>query len=1096
MSPGLANGYPSSWTEPSYGHTSKENVPSTPDRSNATTNGFSRSASSTQLDTRSESNVARGDNVVRRTLSENVLIKSLEIAPDSQYRKKINNKVQVPGAANGETTSTKQKTPSKSGTEIAVSQFTLDPLGADEDDILELDEPGKSRTPGKDDKASSISRSFSRFARRSWVSRSRSSSPSPSVLGLEHKQDSFSDIPRTPSSSTLNTSVDSTASDRPPKARRRPLSVLKGKVPFDSTVPSVPAIPTSFSTEKLPVIWNRTLEKVPTLPRSTTWEPTQGSSTDSSRKRDDLSSAFRTLDGDFQKHSRTSSLKSAVVRSALLSFLRTYANHPSNTALRPEDLDRRVNVLNKWWVGLLTMLIGRNGESVSGSDRPTILDAVTSIMVRPEWTLPYQAGHSNLDRNARPFLKSRSTTSLASESSGFLTESIFHNVKNLYAQNLLSQMVYVVEKMSSRSVPASVVTFCGKAAAYAFFYCEGVAEILVRLWATPQEMIRRVLVEHHLPRDADLKRSMNTIVPNFPPGLHCLGFKSVKATLQYLHSRPHFPIATAHIYWDGPWVRRWAGRDTDLFFIFTRSYYNLMSLCLPPDLIPQERLCAPGYVLLHAQLLCVLDVTILQNLNQHPLETATGPPLQNDDLFGEADASASILPLSPVATNRSMAENRLIILLRDYLSGSGSLAEKPKEIFAESFEYLLKAAARRVSVFNYTACFALCDVMEEALAILCRYSTSSQSNYTTLDWQFWLKVCRQMMESQNTMTQLRVYAFLYSLWGTIAAEASRKHQVCLEWLLDEEYFYAHFNHWCPMVRAYYMRLLCWRIGRSDDSSSDLNISILKTFARRLDYVWCTFLYLQDDTLSKGGPRISTAPCSPAPSRHLPIIRNDSQPAPSGMFLTFDSILSQPSSTQPTAYERHSSLNTLTNTKEALANKKSPSVGRKSWSILRNIIPFSTSATDSSLSNVRQNTTKTKSSNQPTPSNIGGPPSTNHAVRQENSMFQAYSFKFSLEWIGDEKSPFGKEQYLYRPQLPISSSKPLAPPDIDLTDLSLYKPQGAAVNSGKYAGRALAEWELVLAEFKEFSERRRMEGVPSISQIETPTLGVETFRRPG
>lgn len=50
--------------------------------------------------------------------------------------------------------------------------------------------------------------------------------------------------------------------------------------------------------------------------------------------------------------------------------------------------------------------------------------------------------------------------------------------------------------------------------------------------------------------------------------------------------------------------------------------------------------------------------------------------------------------------------------------------------------------------------------------------------------------------------------------------------------------------------------------------------------------------------------------------------------------------------------------------------------------------------------------------------------------------------------------------------------------------------------GKYAGRALAEWDLVLAEFKEFCERRRAEGVPNQSQIETPTLGVETFRRYG
>lgn len=66
----------------------------------------------------------------------------------------------------------------------------------------------------------------------------------------------------------------------------------------------------------------------------------------------------------------------------------------------------------------------------------------------------------------------------------------------------------------------------------------------------------------------------------------------------------------------------------------------------------------------------------------------------------------------------------------------------------------------------------------------------------------------------------------------------------------------------------------------------------------------------------------------------------------------------------------------------------------------------------------------------------------------------------------------------------------------MTDLGLYQPQGPAINVGKYAGRALAEWDLVLVEFKEFCERRRAEGVPNHSQVETPTLGVETFRRPG
>jgi hypothetical protein len=49
---------------------------------------------------------------------------------------------------------------------------------------------------------------------------------------------------------------------------------------------------------------------------------------------------------------------------------------------------------------------------------------------------------------------------------------------------------------------------------------------------------------------------------------------------------------------------------------------------------------------------------------------------------------------------------------------------------------------------------------------------------------------------------------------------------------------------------------------------------------------------------------------------------------------------------------------------------------------------------------------------------------------------------------------------------------------------------------KYAGRALAEWGLVVGECNNFVERRRAEGVPGLKWVEVPTLGVEGFRRFG
>ncbi|KAL8944538.1 MAG: hypothetical protein Q9211_000549 [Gyalolechia sp. 1 TL-2023] len=1048
-----------------------------------------RSASSNHLPGLARLSSASKKGQLPRTFSDSVLAGSHGHPPVIRYKRSLDS----PGRKTedeDEVLVARPHVSDNSDLEATILQPPLGPLLGSNDETLETRQAKPPRPFATDVKSRSMSRSLSRLAGRSWMSSSRSPSPSPSKHG--HRQnvtvpnEALSLFSPSSSGSALNTQDAPKTPKTLAKAQRRPLSTFIGKASPESAIPSVPAIPKSFSTDKLPLVRNRALERAPTVPTSASVERLQGLGWEPSRKKDELWSVFRALDGDFQKfQSRTSTLKTAVVRSTLLPFLRTHADHLPNNALRPEDLDRRVNILNRWWTGLLEMLNGRNGESVSGSDRPTILEAITSIMARPEWSIPYLDG-----RFPRPLLNSRSTTSLGSTSSDFLAESVFHNARNLFVQNLLSQMAYVVEKMSARNVPASVVTFCGKATAYAFFYCDSVAEILVRLWSPSQETIRRVLAEHHLEKDADLKDSSNSLMPNFPRCLHGLAFNSVRATMRHLRSRPQLPITMAYIPWQGPWAGRWAGRDTDLFFGFTKSYFNLLNVFLPPGSTSEERLCAPGYVLLQGQMLTVLD-GVIQNSNSNSNNGQPfADPLYAPEIFRETDASASVLPLPPAAINRSMAEHRLIILLRDCLSGSALTVERVRQMFAESFERLLKASARRTSMFNHNACFSLCDCMEEALAILMRYFASAKSDSSTLDWPFWLKVCRQMLESQHTMTEIRLYAFLYSLWTTITAEENRKRQVCLEWLLDEECFEKQFNHWCPMVRAYYMRLLCWRIGRSGDSSSMLDNMILKTLTLRLHRVWANFLYLQDNALNTGRPRLSTAPCSPAPSRHLLIIRNDSQPAPGGMFLTFDSILSPSSSTVATAYERHGSMGTLLGTDESYSLRDPPSIGKKSWSLLRNMMPFAVSTVNSSKDISRHRASKSRSGYEEPQSKTDGSLSLKSSNSPEGPAFRAHSFKFSLEWIDSENVPFGKEQQIYAPRLPLLSSSRHKPPEFTGSD------KEPVDLKGKYAGRALAEWDLLIDEFQDFFKRRIAEGVPNESFVETPTLGVETFRRPG
>ncbi|KAK5003203.1 hypothetical protein LTR28_010461, partial [Elasticomyces elasticus] len=126
------------------------------------------------------------------------------------------------------------------------------------------------------------------------------------------------------------------------------------------------------------------------------------------------------------------------------------------------------------------------------------------------------------------------TNSLTSNSSGFLAESVFQNVRNIFTQNLNAQMAFVVDKMSLRNASASLVTFCGKACAYAFFFCPGIADVLLRLWDPPIDTMRRVLDEYGVSRRDRLGEESARVISNFPPHLQQLGFSSLASMLKIL----------------------------------------------------------------------------------------------------------------------------------------------------------------------------------------------------------------------------------------------------------------------------------------------------------------------------------------------------------------------------------------------------------------------------------------------------------------------------------------------------------------------------------------------------------------------------------
>jgi Protein of unknown function (DUF1765) len=1098
---------------------------------------LSRSASYTNVPGVQEPQPTEG---IKRTFSDEALAFSPERLPQNGQSPYLPSKELLRSA-------------SRSGKgKVAVTKFTVsaeDVGSATGRDTKKPAAVGVTEKP-KPSTVRSVSGTFRNLAKRPWkTSSSRSPSPSPKEAEKRVKPQSISPDKRqsisnvsepVPAHSLLASRPPSRSSDVEdpeletshvvsPAPRRRPsLHRLASRRPLSAIVksntsetelrlskkPSLQLLHSRSSSDKLPKL---PLMKVPPIPSSLSSDRLSSASFDANKKKDPLWSVFRALEGDFQKsvspdrstkfgvlmlprfQSKSSALKANVIRTCLLPFLAKYADHISNRTLRSEDLDRRAMILNKWWTGLLEMLHGRNNQSISGTDRPTYLEGVVGVMVRPEWRIPPYPISLQVDTPPDQRLgmtTSTSTTSLESGGSDFLTESVHHNVRNIFVQNLLSQMAFVVDKMSLRSAPASLVAFCGQACAYAFFFCPGVADILVRLWHLSTDSIRRILTELGFPRGSKLDAASTEVASHFPPALRSLAITSQSALVKYLHHKMPLPLGAAYIRWYGPWMSRWSGRDSDLFFVFTKHFHLLVAEILPGSVEKMTRACVPGLVPVHAQILTVFETTLYRQTGQQQGDMFASSAL---DELDSPDAAAA-MPLSMANAARSMAENRLIMLLRDLLAEPGPGHQELRNLYAESFRDIIKCATRKISLYNHDACFVLCDFMEEVLTIMSRYhQTHGETN--VLDWAFWLQVCQQMMGSQNTLTEIRLLAFLYSTWNILISDENRRKELCLDWLLLPSFFERHFNHWCPMVRAYYLRLLCWRVARYDGDATDLDIAIYEALADRLRSSWASYLYQRNQAEALDYTLPSSAPCSPAPGRRLIIIRNDCHSLPVSMFTSFDKVISQMSSTPSTTSS--ASIATGSNTSDSTRNS-----AKKRWNFMKNIMPFSTpgnmrpgevtppgtaddsSAVAGSEAASMSDTISMRSS--ATTTDL-------RRTRPSTPPYRPFSFKFSLEWLDRPNWP-SKNRRLSSPKLPLPAQiliqlRQEAKGD-EVKEVEPRKPSLESTGNARYAGRALAEWAQIVGECEGFFERRKDEGVPSNRLVETPVLGVESFRMYG
>jgi hypothetical protein len=272
---------------------------------------------------------------------------------------------------------------------------------------------------------------------------------------------------------------------------------------------------------------------------------------------------------------------------------------------------------------------------------------------------------------------------------------------------------------------------------------------------------------------------------------------------------------------------------------------------------------------------------------------------------------------------------------------------------------------------------------------------------------------------------------------------------------------------------------------------------------------------------------SSAPCYPAPSRALVIMRTDSQPLLTPSRTTMErqnaALINQNS-----PYQNHSSALNMIPSADV-----PPPGSKKRWSLFRGLNVFGATPGNNRPGEVtppgspEESGSKLAGENDPGPNSaITSPTPVSRPVTPPH---QTFSFKFSLEYYPSRPNLENKNRILSTPQLPPNAQSILrarqsieseqsdqsnqsnpssqsngsahsagygAKMRLKRTEVRPLKPKGHEVPPTRYGGRALAEWAQIVHECRGFYTRRKQEGVPRDNLVETPMMEIANFRMMG
>ncbi|KAK9490596.1 hypothetical protein V1508DRAFT_424448 [Lipomyces doorenjongii] len=833
-----------------------------------------------------------------------------------------------------------------------------------------------------------------------------------------------------------------------------------------STLSSASSSPPSSSSSSVLNFWATSAKSTPSASATTRRK------TVDKRLQSFWSEEFRVLESDIQKFTTRQAVhKANILRVGILPFLRNHTGEQTSRTVSVNELDRRVYILHKWWTTLIAGLRERVPHAVPAQDRAAHYETIFGILAREEWRLV--TGKS---------------------------------VVAMYQEALLDTLKLALSRLLMKPVAVNIAVFAGAVLAHAFFYVPGIAGPILYLLRARQAEITRVRKQCGFTgrQLRSILQPASTVLPQ-----HLSPYVGVSSDI--FNRQPDVPAPIKdEIY--GPWVHHWWGaQDSDVFASFVKHYYSIMSdyvgsVATVCECTPDEALlAAPGIFYIHAIILRLFDSLVHRDRVFAAAQAQT---------VNEVNLSSATLGTASSASTRQLSRMRILIAIKEILESNNATCASYSSTYARFFESsIMHAAAKRTAVYDADACVALCDLSEAVLFVL-----AGSTRKEELNWSFWLDVCKRMLTSESSMIEVRTIAFLYAFWDQFAC--GEEYGV-VDWVLSDEMWNKFFCHWAPLVRAYYMRLVCWRVIRRSSPKWEVALTQLR---ERLNGTYAGVQRAVAD-----GNAISVVPCSPVPCRRLGIMQCSGQDTAAHQFF-LASMSSRPQTgvaTSVNRYDVHDEDVFIISSSASAASSPGASPtspngdyftnGKSLGNMLRRLKSFRNSFVATSPPTSAENEPPTLSpesspremqrrlsvstvsslstcSSATTTYTLSSTSDSPMQVRRRSAKSYCFTLQPSEQHRQTAIKPRGS--FLAPGALIPIPRTPFARAAVPLSPHKSFQrsnspSQGSAPNA-TYAGRALAEWNSTIRQFERFVDMRRTRDGVEEADFGTPSVLGESF----